>query len=136
MFALSVRLFATMLIASCIAVPTAYAAGAAPTDSPADATLSLLESIQSVRIGAQSAVITLKRGPKAHPIVIDYGDVLKSGALDGGKHDAPGASPLPKGFSLGQIAGAMLGLTVISRFLRVVRQVISVRKPLGLDGRQ
>lgn len=126
MFATLARILVAMFLAGAIAAPAAYATGATSSVSPGDSTLTLLESIQSVRIGTQAAVITLKRGRRAHPIVIDYGDILQPGTSSG-PAGAPGERAVPKGLSLGQIGGVLLGLTLFSRVIRVVRQVVPVR---------
>ena len=129
---------ASLLIAGCIAAPAALAAegtGNAST-SPAKSAVEMLMAVQSIRIGMNSTTVTVQNGAKAHPIVIEYGDALKSGELhvnnDGTTSrmvhgNAAVSSPLPKSLSVGQIAAWLLGLTLVSKVVGIARQVVGHR---------
>jgi len=140
MFARPARILVALVIFCSIAAPSAYAkdalADASQAKTSADTALGLLESIGSIRIGANSTVVTIQNGPNTHPIVIDYGQALQTGSIgvnnDGtssriARGDAEVPRSLPKGLTLGQIAAVLLGLAVISRVVGIVRQLVPVR---------
>lgn len=134
------RLLTATLIAGCIASPVAFASGVNPEAAPArlrTRNVRLIDAVESVRIGSTKTVIKIKNGRRVRPIVIDYGELLQTGVLGASKtkgHSRSGAGGtpsvdwLPKGLTLGQLAAAMLGLTIASRTLRVVRQLVPSRR--------
>jgi len=113
----------------------------------------LLSSIKGVKIGADKTTVLVNDGDKTHPIEIDYSSALsgskggvagKLGATDafaagtsgadGAKSSATGGSSggsdaigssgdATGGIGLGQVAGLLLGLTVLSRVIGIVRQL-------------
>jgi len=110
----------------------------------------LLASIKGVKIGADKTTVLINDGGKTHPIEIDYSSALNSGSKGGvagklgtseafaaGSDGAASKSGGPEGSSaggvgtagsggglgLGQIAGLLLGLTVLSRVIAIVRQL-------------
>lgn len=94
----------------------------------------LLSSIKGVKIGADRTTVLVNDGDTTHPIEIDYGNALSgsTGAQPGGS-SATGArragdsGDASRGLGLGQIAGLLLGLTIISRVIAIVRQLGSGR---------
>ena len=134
------RLLAATLIAGCIASPMAFASGVDHVATPArmrTRNVRLIDAVQSVRIGSTKTVIKVKNGRRVRPIVIDYGELLQTGVLGASKtkghsRSSAGGNPamdwLPKGLTLGQLAAAMLGLTIAGRTLRVVRQLVPARR--------
>ena len=124
------------LVAGCIVVPAALGAEAkqsTTTDASAKTALAMLAKINGIHIGLNSTTITIKDGAKSHPIVIDYSEALKTGASGASKSGSTAAaasggtgiaSPLPKGLGIGQIAAWLLGLTLVSRVVGIVRQVL------------
>lgn len=140
MYARLGRILAVILCAGCLTAPAAFASGRSGAQDQvranADTALHMLESIQSIKVGAKSTVVTIRSGRKAHPIVIDYGEALQTGvagAADGNaSSDADGggvtlADRVPKGLTLGQVGALLVGLTVVSRVIRIVRQVVPIR---------
>lgn len=135
------RILVAILMASSVAVPAAFASGTAHpsrtvTDRSSASALAMLSTIERVQIGANSTVVTVQDGSKSHPIVIEYGEALRTGVLGttengasarAGKASGAETSSLPRGLTLGQIAAWMLGLTLISRMLTVARQVVAVK---------
>lgn len=135
------RLIATLvatLVAGCIIVPAACGASKHPAeaDTTTKSALAMLSAIKGIRVGLNSTTVTIQNGAKAHPIVIDYGEALKTGALgvnnDGStsgiaKGSSAIDSPLPKSLSVGQIAAWLLGLTLISRVIGIMRQLLPHR---------
>jgi hypothetical protein len=130
-------LFAT-LIAGCIIVPAATGATKHSTEAEttSKSALAMLSAVKGIRVGLNSTTVTIQNGAKAHPIVIDYGEALQTGALnvnnDGStsrlaQGGSATASPLPKSLSVGQIAAWLLGLTLLSRVIGIVRQVLPHR---------
>ncbi len=150
---------AAMLTAAALA-PTALAASSAlpvelapgeevishttTSDKDSQYLVELLSSIKGVKIGVDKTTVLVNDGDKTHPIVIDYGDALKSGSNGGvagklgtseafaadDKGDAAGSSASDtgstgsgSGLGLGQIAGLLLGLTIFSRVIGIVRQL-------------
>ena len=105
----------------------------------------LLSAIKGVKIGADKTTVLVENGGKTHPIEIDYGSALggtakasaagvagKQGdsgvggeAASGGDAGTTGSSAggTGGGIGLGQVAGMLLGLTVISRIIGIVRQL-------------
>jgi len=135
------RFIATLvatLVAGCIMAPAAFATARHSTaaDTTSKSALAMLSAVKGIRVGLNSTTVTIQNGAKEHPIVIDYAEALKTGALgmnnDGStSRMARGSdaisSPLPKSLSVGQIAAWLLGLTLVSRVIGVVRQVLPHR---------
>jgi len=135
------RLLATLvatLVAGCIVVPAACGSSKHSTQAtpPSQSALEMLSAVKGIRVGLNSTIVTIQNGSKAHPIVIDYGEALRSGSLgvnnDGStsrlaRGDDAVDSPLPKSLSVGQIAAWILGLTLVSRVIGIVRQILPRR---------
>jgi len=105
----------------------------------------LLSAIKGVKIGADKTTVLVDNGGKTHPIEIDYGSALsgtaKAGASpaagDAGAAGGTGGTEAAAGSTggtgssaggsgdvgIGQIAGLLLGLTVVSRLIGIVRQL-------------
>lgn len=103
----------------------------------------LLSSIKGVQIGADKTTVLVNDGKKTHPIEIEYGNALGSGSANGaqtkgspaekavgikgssagGAGAASSGSGTGGGIGLGQVAGLLLGLTIVSRVIGIVRQL-------------
>ncbi len=110
----------------------------------------LLSSIKGVKIGTDKTTVLINDGDKTHPIEIDYSSALsggskggvagklgaseafaagsdgtasKNGGTEGSSASDAGAAGSGGGVGLGQIAGLLLGLTVLSRVIGIVRQL-------------
>ncbi len=109
----------------------------------------LLSSIKGVKIGTDKTTVLISDGDKTHPIEIDYSNALsgskggvagnlgtsqafaagsvgkagKSGGTEGSSVGDAGTAGSGGGVGLGQIAGLLLGLTVLSRVIGIVRQL-------------
>ena len=128
------------LVVSCIAAPGAFATQHTATTgadtSAADEAMKVLSSVKGVHVGMNATTVTILDRSKSHPIVIDYGDAFKTGALGvnntGSRSSvARGSSAitsvLPQNMSIGQIAVWLLGLTLVSRVIAIARQVMPRR---------
>ncbi len=113
--------------------------------------IELLSSIKGVKIGADKTTVLFNNGDKTHPIEIDYSGALSGskggvvgklgaseafaagsdGAGNTGKgvtggdssEDAGSGGEAGGGIGLGHVAGLLLGLTVFSRVIGIVRQL-------------
>ncbi len=138
MLARFARTLILLLAVGCVAASGAWASESSIRDERAkalaDTALYLLNSVDSVHVGSAATVVTIEDGSKSHPIVIDYSNALGTGGDSAtARGDSPSADKdatsgaRSKGFTLGQIGAALLGLTVIGRTLRIVRQVAPAR---------
>jgi len=139
-----------LFLATAMIVPVAQAAESAPpvplaageevvshsTTSHSDSqyVIDLLASIKGVKITADKATLFVDNHGTTHPIEVDYGSAL-SGRAQSTESDSlasePGAAGGPGttgssasgGLGIGQIAGMLLGLTILSRVIGIIRQL-------------
>lgn len=90
----------------------------------------LLTTIEGVKIAADKTTVLVADGDSTHPIEIEYGQALSIGGAGepGGSGETGGASGGGGGLGLGQIAGLLLGLTVVSRVVGILRQLTGTRR--------
>lgn len=145
---LALIITAAMLAAAALA-PTASAASSAlpvelapgeevishttTTEKSSQYIVELLSSIKGVKIGTDKTTVLVNDGDKTRPIEIDYSSALSgsksgvAGKLGANEAFAAGSDGTAGkgggGLGLGQIAGLLLGLTVLSRVIGIVRQL-------------
>ncbi|NTU71168.1 MAG: hypothetical protein HGB10_05045 [Coriobacteriia bacterium] len=128
------RYTVALMLIGCLVAPSAFAseaAGVAPAGESAVA--SAFAALADIRIGVDSSVVTIQNGASAEPVVIDYGQALRTGSLgftnDGSQSQIARGSAhrtgaLPHGFTLVQIAGVLLGLLVLGIALSRAREAL------------
>jgi len=140
----AVLVSATLLVPSALAaeptIPVALAPGekvishTSTTSENADYAIELLNAIKGVKIGADKTTVLVADGSATHPIEIEYGQALSTGGSGssgdpaGGTGGTTGGSEGGGGLGLGQIAGMLIGLTVLSRVIGIFRQLTGPRR--------
>lgn len=140
-------LISVVLLSATLGVPSAFATASTPpialeagekvlshtstSSENGDYVRQLLTTIKSVRIAGDKTTVLIADGDATHHIQIEYGQVLRTGGADGPGGSAGGTGGTTDssgGLGLGQVAGLLLGLTVLSRVVGIFRQVTSTRR--------